>query len=110
MKFALDQFSLGQASQALAISAQVAAKGDPGAQMLYAMSLFKTHLMTDAYREMLKAEAMSPRDSLRCWVMFQFALVVGDHDVIEREAQHLAADPQYKDRANKILARVRERG
>jgi DNA-directed RNA polymerase specialized sigma24 family protein len=111
IKFALDQLSLGQASQALMVSAQVAKKGDdPGAQMLYAMSLFRTRLMTDAYREMLKSEAMSPRDSLRCWIMLQFALVVGDRPVIEREAQHLANDPRYKDRAGKIMDRVRDRG
>ncbi len=111
VKFALDQFSMGQAGQALMVSEQVARKGDdPGAQMLYAMSLFRTQLMTDAYREMLKSEAMAPRGAMRCWVMLQFALAVADRPVIEREAQHLANDPEYSDRAKAVLERVRARG
>jgi hypothetical protein len=111
MRFALNQFALGQADMALSVSAQVAGKGDdPGAATLYAMSLLRTRLMTDAYREMLKAEAMAPRDSLRCWIMLQFSLEVADKAVIEREAQHLANDPQYKDGVRKILQGVRQRG
>lgn len=111
VKFALNQFSLNNVSQALMVSEKVAQKGDdPGAQMLYAMSLFKTKLMTDAYREMLKSEAMAPRQSMRCWIMLQFALVVGDRPVIEREAQHLAKDPEYAARVKDIIARVRARG
>ena len=42
--------------------------------------------------------------------MLQFSLVVGDRAVIDREVQHLAAYPEYKDRANKVLQRVRSRG
>jgi DNA-directed RNA polymerase specialized sigma24 family protein len=111
IRFALNQFALGQAQMALSVSAQIARKSDdPGAETIYAMSLFRTQLITDAYREMLKAEAMSPRDSFRCWIMLQFSLAVADKAVIEREAQHLLEDPQYKDRAQKILERVRERG
>ena len=93
------------------VSADLARKGgDPGVQMVYAMSLFKTQLMTDAYREMLVSEAMVPRDSLRCWVMLQFALMVGDRPVIEREVRHLASDPNYNLKAQAILDRVRSRG
>ena len=111
IKFALDQFSLGQASQALMVSAQVAGKGnDPGAQMIYAMSLYRTQLMTDAYREMLKSEAMNPRDSFRCWIMLQFALMVGDRDMIEREGKHLADNPEYHVKVSHILDQVRARG
>jgi DNA-directed RNA polymerase specialized sigma24 family protein len=111
MRFVLDQFSLGEMGQALMVSAQVAEKShDPGAQMVYAMTLFRTRLMTDAYREMLKSEAMAPRDSLRCWVMLQFALAVGDRGVLEREAQHLSDNPDYKDKVKRILASVKARG
>jgi hypothetical protein len=111
IKYALDQFSLGQASEALAISEQVARKGnDPGAQMLYAMSLMRTGLLTDAYREMLVSEAMAPRDPLRCWVLLQFALFIGDRAVIEQEARHLANDAEYGQRAKHLLAAVRARG
>lgn len=110
MKFALDQFSLGQASQALMVSSQIAARGkDPGAQMIYAMSLLRTQLTTDAYREMLQSEAMAPRNPLRCWVMLQFALLVGDQAVIQREGKHLADDPEYQDKVSNILEEVRAR-
>ena len=78
--------------------------------MIYAMSLFRTGLMTDAYREMLKSEAMPPRHPLRCWVMLQFSLFVGDKSVIEREAGHLAGDKEYKDKVAKILKEVHARG
>jgi DNA-directed RNA polymerase specialized sigma24 family protein len=111
VKLAIDQFALGQWSQSLMISSQLAAaRKDPGAQMIYAMSLYRTRLMTDGYREMLKSEAMNPRDSFRCWIMFQFALMVGDKKVILREAGHLADDPKYKDRVKLVLQRVQERG
>jgi DNA-directed RNA polymerase specialized sigma24 family protein len=110
-KYTIDQFALGQWSQALSISSQVAAKSkDPGVQMLYAMCLYRSRLMTDGYREMLKSEAMPPRDSFRCWIMFQFSLMVGDKKVMEREAEHLSADPKYKDRVKTILEKVKERG
>jgi hypothetical protein len=109
IKYSLDQFSLGQVSESLQVSSQLAEKTkDPGAQMLYAMSLYKTLLMTDGYREMLKSEAMSPRESFRCWVMLQFALMVGDRKVLEREVEHLSSDAKYKEPAKKIMARVLE--
>jgi hypothetical protein len=108
MKYALDQLSIGQAGDALQLSVQIAKKGqDPGVQMIYAMSLLKTQWLTDAYREMLVSEAMSPRESLRCWVMLQFALMVGDKPIIEREVQHLSSDPMYSTKAKNILDRVR---
>jgi DNA-directed RNA polymerase specialized sigma24 family protein len=112
VKFALDQFSLGQISQALAISSQLkeSKKNDPGVQMLYAMSLYTTRLMTDGYREMLKSEAMSPRESFRCWIMFQFSLMVGDKKILEREAEHLSGDPAYQERVKKVMEIVRKRG
>ena len=73
------------------------------------MSLYRTRLITDAYREMLKAEAMAPRDSLRCWIMLQFSLMVADQTMIQREGKHLANDPEYKDRVSNILEGVRAR-
>jgi len=109
VKFAIDQFSLGQVSQSLVVSSQLANTGDPGAQMIYAMCLYKTGLMTDGYREMLRSESMSPRESFRCLVMFQFALMVGDHATMDREVQHLEADPSYRDQVQKIMEKVRAR-
>jgi hypothetical protein len=109
--YLLGQFSLGDPAQALTVSAQLATRmHDPGAQMLYAMSLFKLQLTTDAYREMLKSEAMSPRESFRCWIMFQFALMVGDRKIVDREAEHLSDDPQYVKSVKAIMDKVRERG
>jgi len=109
VKFAIDQFSLGQLSQSLVIASQLSNKGDPGAQMIYAMCLYKTGLMTDGYREMLKAESMSPREPFRCMVMFQFALMVGDNPIMDREVQHLEVDPSYRDQVHKIMEKVRAR-
>ncbi len=111
IKLAIDQFSLGQASNSLMISSDLAGKGnDPGAEMIYAMSLYYTRLMTDAYREMLKSEAMPPRDSFRCWIMFQFSLMVGDRKVIDREAEHLSDDPTFGERVKKVMKVVQQRG
>jgi DNA-directed RNA polymerase specialized sigma24 family protein len=110
VKYAIDQFSLGNWSTSLMVSSQLAAKGDdPGAQMLYAMCLYRTRLMTDGYREMLKSEAMSPRESFRCWITFQFALMVGDRNVISREAEHLSSDPGYKEKVRTVMQKVLER-
>ena len=58
---------------------------------------------------MLKAEAMQPRNSFRCWTMLQCALIVGDLKVAEREAEHLASDPEYAARAKAVLERARAR-
>jgi DNA-directed RNA polymerase specialized sigma24 family protein len=107
MSFVLSQLSLNQPDVALKVSAQAAGKGDdPGAQLLYAISLFKLG-PTDGYRELLKAEAMPPRNSFRCWILLQTALAVGDREVIDREAQHLAQDPEYGKRAREIIERVK---
>jgi hypothetical protein len=110
ISFALSQLSLNQPDGAVVVSAQATGKGDdPGAQMVYAMSLFRL-APTDGYRGMLKSEAMPPRNSFRCWVLLQLALAVGDRPVIEREVQHLAHDPVYGERARDILSKVRSRG
>lgn len=111
MRYVLSQYSLNNWPTALAASEQISRKGnDPGAQMVYAMSLYRTGLLSDAYREMLKSEQMQPREPLRCWVMMQFALGVGDRSIAEREAQHLANDPEYGQRAQRVLAGIRSRG
>jgi hypothetical protein len=111
VKFAIDQFSLGQMGQSLMVSSELAAKGkDPGAEMVYAMTLYRTQLMTDGYREMLKSEAMAPRDTFRCWIMFQFALMVGDKTVMAREAEHLSSDAAYKDQVKAVMKQVHDRG
>jgi DNA-directed RNA polymerase specialized sigma24 family protein len=108
---AIGQFSLGQWATALSISSQVAEKSkDPGMQMLYAMCLYQSRLMTDAYREMLKSESMSPRDSFRCWIMFQFSLMVNDRKIIDREAEHLSADPEYKERVETVMEQLKTIG
>ena len=110
IKAAIDIFRIGDVGQTLSISSQlVAEKKDPSAQLLYAMSLYRTRLMTDGYREMQKAEAIPPRDSYRCWVMFQFALLVAEKDVFMREAKHLEDDPDYGPRVKKILEQVAKR-
>jgi hypothetical protein len=107
VKYAIDRFSMGQPDQAVSVTSELAAKGnDPGVRMVYAMSLYRTHWMTDGYREMLKSEAMPPRDPFRCWITFQFALMVGDRKVIDREAEHLAADPRYGASVKKTMAAV----
>lgn len=111
VKYSIDQFSLGRVDQSLMVTAQLASKSkDPGVQMIYAMSLYYTRLMTDGYREMLKSEAMPPREGFRCWLTLQFALMVGDRKVIDREAEHLANDPRYSDKVRKMLDIVRKRG
>jgi DNA-directed RNA polymerase specialized sigma24 family protein len=110
-KFVIDQFSLGEVSQALSVSSQLAPKlKDPGIQMLYAMCLYKTQLMTDGYREMQKAEAMAPREAFRCFVMFDFALMVGDRKIMDREAEHLANDPTYGPQVKAIMEKVKSGG
>jgi DNA-directed RNA polymerase specialized sigma24 family protein len=110
-RYAADQFSLGQISLALTVSSQFMAKRqDPGMQMIYAMCLYNSHLPTDGYREMLRSEAMSPRETYRCWVLFEFALMVGDRAVLDREAEHLSADPKYRDTVNKTMEQVRAVG
>ena len=110
IKYAIDQFSLGQWSPAMQIASQLAAKDDdPGALMLYAMCLYNTRLISDGYREMLKSEVMPPRDTFRCWVTFQFALMVGDRKVMAREAEHLSVDPTYKEQVRATMQKVQER-
>ena len=107
VKYAIDRFSLGQTDSALAVSSTLAAqRNDPGVQMVYAMSLYRNHMYTDGYREMLKSEAMQPRDSFRCWIMFQFSLLVGEKKIFQREAEHLSQDPQYRDKVKPILEKA----
>ncbi len=111
LKAAVNQLRLGEYEQTLAISSALAARSpDPSAQLLYAMTLLRNQLPTDGYREMLKAEAMPPRDAYRCWIMLQFALMTGNKDIVEREVEHLSADPEYAARAKAILQKVTERG
>jgi hypothetical protein len=110
-KYAIDQLMMGDLGGALSLASQVALKQkDPGLQMLYAMCLYKSRLMTDGYREMLTSEAMPPRNAFRCWIMFEFALMVGERSIVEREAEHLSAYPEYKDRVKQIMDKVKERG
>jgi DNA-directed RNA polymerase specialized sigma24 family protein len=107
---AMNQLLLGDTGRALAISAQLSSRGnDPGTHLLYAMCLYRANLLTDAYREMLKAEALPPRDAYRCWALFQFALEVGERKTIEREAGHLSADPRYAAQVRATLESVRLR-
>jgi DNA-directed RNA polymerase specialized sigma24 family protein len=104
---ALDQFSLGNHDIAAALVQPVAEKtSDPSAHLLYAMSLMHTGMMSDAYREMLTAEAILPRDSLRCWIMLQFSVMVGEMTTARREVEHLANDPKYGPKAKKLWERI----
>ncbi|HEY3838760.1 MAG TPA: hypothetical protein VGL72_19420 [Bryobacteraceae bacterium] len=83
---------------------------DPGAQMLYAVILYGRNSVSEGYTGMLKAEAMPPRNDFRCWATLQCALMVGDLKVAAREADHLANNPEYAQKAKAQLARAKARG
>jgi DNA-directed RNA polymerase specialized sigma24 family protein len=80
---------------------------DPGAQMLYAVILYQQNSISEGYAAVLKAEAMPPRNSFRCWTTLQCALIVGDLKIVEREAGHLSQDPAYAQKAKDLLARAK---
>jgi hypothetical protein len=77
--------------------------------MLFAVIQYQRNSVSEGYRAMLKAEAMPPRNSFRCWAMLQCALLVGELKTVEREVEHLSTDPEYAQPAKAILARVRQR-
>ena len=79
---------------------------DPGGQLLYAACVYSWSA-SQGYREMQKAEAMSPRNPFRCWSTLQLALRVGDKATVEREVEHLYSDPDFGVHAKEILARMR---
>jgi DNA-directed RNA polymerase specialized sigma24 family protein len=104
---ALGPFSLGEYDISKDMIEPVAEKtNDPSAHLLYAMSLIHTGMMSDAYREMMTAESILPRDSLRCWIMLQFSVMVGEMTTAKREVEHLANDPKYGPRAKKLWERI----
>jgi hypothetical protein len=110
-KAVIDQILFNAPAAGLEVARNLVAKtNDPGARMVLAMTLYRAGLMTDGYTEMQKAEAMPLRAPYRCWIMFQFALVVADRKIIDREAEHLVQDPTYKDRVAKTMEKVRTRG
>jgi hypothetical protein len=104
---ARDDLRAGKTLDAMSVAQRLAVRDhDPGAQMLYAACLF-TYSQSDGYRAMLKAEAMPPRNSFRCWAMLQSALMVGNRAIAEREIGHLSADPDFGLRAKNILTKMR---
>jgi DNA-directed RNA polymerase specialized sigma24 family protein len=111
IKWMVDKFRIGEIPAVLAASSQAvqSQSTDPAVRMIYAMSLRQTGWATDAYREMLKSEALSPRETFRCWIMFNFALVAGDRKVMDREAEHLESDPKYGPQVKKTMEKVRAR-
>jgi DNA-directed RNA polymerase specialized sigma24 family protein len=107
---ALKDLNGGKLADARLISQQLAnIYNDPGAQMLFAVSLYQGGSMIEGYREMQKAEAMSPRNSFRCWSTLQCALMAGDRTIAEREVGHLSSDAEFGARAKDILVRLRAR-
>ena len=107
MQDALNQFTLGNFEIAEAMIEPVAEKtSDPSAHLLYAMSLIHTGMMSNAYREMVTAEAILPRDTLRCWIMLQFSVMVSEMATAKREVEHLANDPIYGPKAKKLWERI----
>lgn len=102
----IQQGQLGEAS----IGASGLVGQDPGIQMLYARLQYQLKGMGDGYRELLKAEAMPPRNSFRCWVTLQGAIILGDKKTATREVEHLSADPEYAGNAKTLLARMRAIG
>jgi len=111
VKWGMDEMRLNEIDAVVQQIGQAAVKTpeDPGLHLIYGGALLKLGLMTDAYREFSKSEALPPRDSFRCWVMLQFALLVGDNNVIDREAEHLADDPEYGPQIKKLMEEVRKR-
>jgi len=101
-------FQKGMLARALP-SASAMGANDPGAQMLYAVGLYQQNALSEGYQAMLKSELMTPRNSFRCWATLQCALIVGDLKVVEREAGHLASDPEYGARAKALLAQAKAR-
>jgi hypothetical protein len=83
---------------------------DPGALMLHAIGQFELQAAAEGYREMLKSEAMTPRNSFRCWAALQCAIMVGDKKVVDQEVSHLSSDPEYAARAKDLAARMKARG
>jgi hypothetical protein len=88
-------------------SGLVNSRPDAGVLLVNAMCLTQMHLISDGYRAMLKSEAFPPGDPLRCWAMFNMALAVADQKVIEREAEHLAADPAHGKEVAEVMQKVR---
>ena len=84
----------------------LAANPDPAAQMLMAVIYYGQQSPAEGYAAMLKAEALSPRDPYRCWATLQCALMADDAKVVQREAEHLASDPEYGAQAKSVLEKV----
>ena len=60
--------------------------------------------------KLAKSEQLIRRWSAKFAWTDRVAAHAAHYAIIEREAEHLANDPKYKDRTAKILKRVRERG
>jgi len=80
---------------------------DPALEMLFAVGLYAQKDVPGGYNAMLRSEAMSPRNTFRCWAMMQCALIVGDMATVERETEHLAGDLRYAKKAKELLAKAK---
>jgi DNA-directed RNA polymerase specialized sigma24 family protein len=100
------KFAQGSVPRAILMAAPYV-NTDPGIRMLYGVGLYQQRAAGDGYNEVQKAEAMPPRNSFRCWTAMQCALILGDMKVVEREAGHLASDPEYAASAQSLLARAK---
>jgi hypothetical protein len=103
---AIDRMQNGYVADARMETSGIADR-DPGGLMLYAVILYRQNSTSEGYAAVLKAEAMPPRNSFRCWTTLQCALIVGDLKIVEREVDHLSKDPEYAQKAKDLLARAK---
>ena len=107
--FMIEELQTGHPADASLLASGLGEK-DPAAQMLYSYIQYRQNSISEGYRAMLRSEAMSPRNSFRCWAALQCAVIVGDMKVVDREVEHLSNDPEYAAKAKALLARIKARG
>jgi hypothetical protein len=108
---AMSALELGDTRRAVGLAARlVNDKDEPAAEYVLGRALYREKMVSASKDALLKAEAMSPMSSYRCWTALQIALILGDKPVILRECKHLQGDPTYGEESKKILEEVNRRG
>jgi hypothetical protein len=108
---AMSALELGETRRAVGLAARLINDNDePAAEYVRGRALYRERMIGAAQEAILKSERMSPPSAYRCWSALQMGLILGDKSVVLRECKHLENDPQYGERAAKILEEVKRRG
>lgn len=108
---AMSALELGDTRRAVGLAARlINNKDEPAAEYVLGRALYRERMVSASKEALLKSEQMSPQSAYRCWSALQIGLILADKEVIMRECQHLANNPEYGERVQKILKEVKKRG